>query len=248
VLDVERYAVGGESAGGTLATLLGHTLSPPPRAVIDIYGAVDPLDKRPQTPLDIQPLTEGWTEGEVAAAVAKADPAEAITVCPFQFDIPVEYIRTQWGVPSYEYTRRQVFQYEIKKYMRTYNLLWPVLCRVTDEDTEAEREAKLKAVSPLHLLDGKSAYPPTFFIHGGGDQVVPQYQSERMAAKLRQMGVPVGETYEPGEPHEFDNKYTVSTMLIPPTRLTSGEGPEVDGWDQYIAPCLDFVDKHVKRE
>ncbi|KAI9633337.1 Alpha/Beta hydrolase protein [Dioszegia hungarica] len=230
-VDVEKCIVAGESAGGTLCTLLGHVLNPPPKVVVDIYGLVDSTEVRERSAVDHQPLTEGWSEEEVADVIKRADPAEAITVCPFQFDIPVEEIRAQWGVPEYEYTRRQVFQYEIKKYLRTKDLLFDVMYRLTGQEGAEEKERKLKALSAYWMLEGKKTYPPTYFLHGRADPVVLVGQAERMAQRLREMGVPVGESYEPGEAHEFDNKYT---------------GPDVRGWDEYILPILDFVDEYAK--
>jgi hypothetical protein len=63
-----------------------------------------------------------------------------------------------------------------------------------------------------------------------------------MAQRLREMGVPVGESYEPGEAHEFDNKYTVSSSM----ERADFQGPDVKGWDEYILPILDFVDQYAK--
>jgi acetyl esterase/lipase len=208
-VDAGNCIVMGESAGGTLCTLLGHVLDPAPRAVVDIYGLVDSTEVRERSPVDNQPLTEGWTEEQVAKAIEEADPTEAITVCPFQFDIPVEDIRRQWGVDDYQYTRRQVFQYEIKKYLRTKDLLFDVMYSLKADDSQTEKRRKLTTGSALLLLDGKAKYPPTYFLHGRADPVVKVEQSEKMAERLRKMGVDVGESYEPGEKHEFDNKYTV---------------------------------------
>lgn len=219
-VDVERCVVAGESAGGTIVTLLGAVLDPPPRAVVDIYGLVDPTFKKERSAVDNQPLTEGWSEEEVAAAIARADPAEALTVCPFQFDIPIQEVREQWGVPDYEYDRKQVFQYEIKKYLRTHDLLFDCMYRLTPDMSEDERVAKMKAFSALWMLDdGRQSYPPTFFLHGTNDPVVPyEANAVAMANKLRNMGVPVGEAYEPGEGHEYDNKYTVRAASLCPVR------------------------------
>lgn len=240
-VDIEKCVVMGESAGGTLCTLLGHVLSPPPKVVVDIYGLVDSTEVRERTAVDNQPLTEGWTEEEVAEAITKADPKEAITVCPFQFDIPIETIREQWGAPEYSYDRRQVFQYEIKKYLRTKDLLFDVMYSLTGKESAEERKSILKDGSAYWMLEkkgkgpkvftleeggqedgeklydvkeeGGKSYPPTYFLHGRADPVVRVEQSERMAAKLKEMGVAVGESYEPGEKHEFDNKYTVSLAV-----------------------------------
>lgn len=43
-VDIERMAVGGDSAGGTLSTLLGHKMKPTPQCVIAVYGNTNLLD------------------------------------------------------------------------------------------------------------------------------------------------------------------------------------------------------------
>lgn len=57
---------------------------------------------------------------------------------------------------------------------------------------------------------GGYAHPPTFFVHGEADDVVPITQSRDMAKRLRELGVPVAEYYEPGAGHVFDQRFTVS--------------------------------------
>ncbi|WVQ83293.1 hypothetical protein IAT38_005432 [Cryptococcus sp. DSM 104549] len=237
-VDVERYALIGESAGGAIITLLAHVLSPPPKAIVDIYGLVDYLDpshdpSSKPSPVDIQPLSGEFPEADVKAGVEARDPAGALTVCPFQFDVPVEVVREVWKAPEYEYTVEQRFQYDVKRWLRTHkNLTW-VLLRKEECKTEEEWVARKESLSAYWLLDGKSDYPATAFLHGKDDPVVHyDAQSVPMAKKLREMGVDVLECYEDGEKHEFDNKYT---------------GPEVPGWDMFIVPIADFLDKHVKK-
>jgi acetyl esterase/lipase len=60
------------------------------------------------------------------------------------------------------------------------------LVKVTDA---AERRALLKQASPIAHVT--SASPPTLLIHGDRDEVVPLQQSEVLAAKLKEAGVPV---------------------------------------------------------
>jgi dipeptidyl aminopeptidase/acylaminoacyl peptidase len=78
---------------------------------------------------------------------------------------------------------------------------------MTDKDEEMR---VFKEKSPLHMLDKTKGYPPTWFLHGENDSVVPIQQAYGMQEKLKELGIETGTSYEPGQGHEFDNKYTVS--------------------------------------
>lgn len=258
-VDVDRCVLVGESAGGTLVSLLAHVLSPRPKAVINIYGPTDFLDPHysPSTPpnsVDVQPLTDKWTEEDCRDGILSRDLSKAITVCPYVFDIPVQQVRDQWSAPGFRYTEAQRYNWEIKRYMRTNKLLFKVILR-TDQFTDTQKEEEMeifKASSPYHMLDQTGdQYPPTWFLHGEADMVVPVQQAHRMQARLQELGVETGTSYEPGEGHEFDNKYTVSPF--PSFRRNRFEfidsilqDTSIKGYDQYISPILVFVDKHAK--
>lgn len=220
-IDVDRCVLVGESAGGTIVSLLAHVLSPKPKAVVNIYGPTDFLDPHysPSTPpnsVDVQPLTDKWTEEDCRLGILSRDLTRAITVCPYVFDVPIQQVRDQWSAPRFEYTEAQRFNWEIKRYMRTNKLLFKVILRTDQlESTDKEMEV-FKASSPYHMLDKTGAeYPPTWFLHGEADMVVPIQQARRMQARLQELGVETGTSYEPGEGHEFDNKYTVGRVIPP---------------------------------
>ncbi|OCF45823.1 hypothetical protein I317_00311 [Kwoniella heveanensis CBS 569] len=234
-VDVDRFVLIGESAGGLIVTLLGPRLSPTPRAIVNIYGPVDLLDPamNPNTPpsaTDIQPISGEFPEEDVAAGTKERDPSKALTLCPFDFDVPVETYRKLWALPSYEYTRDQRFQYDVKRYCRTHKLLWNVLLRQEECKSDDEYVERRAAQSPLRLLDEKKGYPATVVLHGEDDKVVGVKQGRDFANRLREIGVDVLELIEPREGHEFDNKYTSS---------------EVAGWDTYIAPIAEFLVRHT---
>jgi acetyl esterase/lipase len=216
-IDIESCTLIGESAGGTIVSLLAHYL--PIQSVINIYGPTDFLDthyspKTPASKTDIQPLTDKWSEEDCRQAIKSRDLSKAITVCPYVFDIPIQRVRDQWSAPNFEYTEEQRFNWEVKRYMRTYKLLFKVILR-TDEITDEEEELEIfRKSSPLHMLDTKKIYPPTWFLHGDSDLVVPIAQAERMRDKLVEMGIETGFSFEPGQGHEFDNKYTVSLFQL----------------------------------
>ena len=108
--------------------------------------------------------------------------------------------------------------------------------------------AKVRSLSSYYMLEGKTNYPPTFFLHGTGDVTVPVEQSYRMAKRLRGMGVPVGEAYCEGGPHSFEQQIEVGLFFSYEglVMLMEPQGPQDAGWEEYIIPCMDFVDKHVK--
>jgi acetyl esterase/lipase len=221
-VDIDSCVLIGESAGGTIVSVLAHHLSPMPKAMVNIYGPTDFTDPHysPTTPpnaIDIQPLTDKWSEEECAQGIKSRDLSKAITVCPYVFDIPVQQVRDQWSAPDFEYTEAQRFNWEIKRYMRTNKLLFKVILRTDQMENEEKELEVFKAKSPLHMLDGKKKgeYPPTWFLHGDSDGVVPIAQAERMQEKLKSMGIETGTSYEPGQGHEFDNKYTVCRYFRP---------------------------------
>lgn len=220
-VDIDQCVLIGESAGGTIVSLLAHHLRPIPKAMVNIYGPTDFMDphyspKTPPNATDIQPLTDKWSEEDCRVAIKNRDLSKAITVCPYVFDIPIQQVRDQWAAPSFTYTEEQRFNWEVKRYMRTHKLLFKVILRTDQIEDEEEELEIFKKSSPLHLLEGKSKdeYPPTWFLHGESDSVVPLGQAERMREKLQGMGVETGISFGPGQGHEFDNKYTVCPLPL----------------------------------
>ena len=218
-IESDRYAITGESAGGTLSTLLGHHLNPPPRAVIDVYGVTSFPDF--YHVMSARPKPKGWSglhpEIYLEQFMHDRDLSNAVPVAAELSviqGIPEHQIQEQWRVNEtlYSYTERQKLQSDFKAWADQHfaTRTIPNVCEWKDGASEDENEAAMKAVSSLHLLDDKRAYPPTAFLHGSGDTVVPIEQSEIMAARLTEMEVEVLERYCPGAGHGFDAGFLVS--------------------------------------
>ncbi|ORY33139.1 Alpha/Beta hydrolase protein [Naematelia encephala] len=237
-VDIDRYVICGESAGGALVTLMGHRqLSPPPKAIINVYGAVDLLDphfgildKR-----DSHTATEPWngefSEQEIVAALSDHDPTHCLADALSwneQERCSDREISKLWAT-DFTFSKPIRLRAEVHIYRSTRLSLASCLHTEGFKD-DKEFHAWLRSVSALHLLGDKKTYPPTAFLHGTADSAVPLSQSQKMASKLRSMGVPTVECYESGGPHVFDNVY---------------KSPSVAGWDTYIQPILDFVDKQL---
>jgi acetyl esterase/lipase len=80
-------------------------------------------------------------------------------------------------------------------------------------DEPKDWEVANAAQGPLGRLEAdgdKAAFPPTFFLHGTGDKVVPLVHSTKSAATLTGLGVEVGEAYEPDQDHGFDEVHCES--------------------------------------
>ncbi|WRT64709.1 uncharacterized protein IL334_001643 [Kwoniella shivajii] len=238
-VDIDNYVLIGESAGGLIVSLLPfYTMNPlPPKAIVNIYGPTDltylsSTSSTPINPVEIQPLSGEFSKEEVVEGANSRDPAKALTVCPFEFDISEETYRKIWGVPDFQYTKEQRFQYDIKRHLRTTRSLMDVLLRKEECKNDGEWLDRLKVYSPLHLIrNGTLTYPPTAFLHGKDDPVVNYTQAEIFSDALNNMGIDTLTCLEPGQVHEFDNKYI---------------GPEVEGWDTYITPIAEFVEKYIK--
>nr|XP_031858856.1 uncharacterized protein CI109_005675 [Kwoniella shandongensis]KAA5525928.1 hypothetical protein CI109_005675 [Kwoniella shandongensis] len=237
-VDIDRYAIGGDSSGGTLSTLVGGMLDPKPKAVLDVYGPVNFLASnfsRPPNP-NPSPGTFDYTEDELATALADRDPSHAILAAPFEWEsknISESEIQARWAVTSdvFSLAPRVKLQTAVKDYIGRRGPAVGTVLRLNDLKTEEEKLERRKEWSPHHRADGN--YPPTAFLHGLGDAAVPPEQSKEFAKKLKGLGVEVFESYEEDVPHGFDQLYT---------------GPEVDGWDKYIVPLVDFVDKKARAE
>ncbi|KAK4139220.1 putative isoprenylcysteine alpha-carbonyl methylesterase ICMEL2 [Dichotomopilus funicola] len=253
-VDVDRYVLTGESAGGHLATLAGlHVPSPSPKAIVNMYGVVDfvsmsafgPPEKRATRAT--QPPWDGrFSEETLAKLLRDRDQANAVTdALPWdEFKrIPDTVISKLWAT-DFKYTERALIQAELHiRYALSASAEGLRVGILHGERFQSEEEliAFVRSVSPLRVLQHRAAegkkgadlFPPTAFLHGTGDVDVPVEQSYAMASVLKDAGVPVVESYEEGEPHVFDLKYT---------------GPDVPGWDTYIVPILDFIDEHLSKK
>ncbi|RYP68454.1 hypothetical protein DL769_005506 [Monosporascus sp. CRB-8-3] len=249
-VDVDRYVICGESAGGTMVTLMGHrSLSPPPRAIIDCYGVTDLLDliEKHGWKGGIFPSSEGdakwegeFSQEELEAFLGDRNPKNIVTQSLFGDEhtrLKEKTVQEAWLAPNFKYTKRIRLQADLHTWrvvVKSKTALSFLRGSIHSERFSNVGDLKkyITSVSSLRLLEGKESYPPTAFLHGTGDEAVSLEQSKAMASKLREMGVPVIECYEPNLPHVFDNKYT---------------SPDVPGWDTYIQPLLDFVNHHVNK-
>lgn len=229
-IDLDRYVVAGDSAGGTISTLMGHLFEPKPKVVIDVFGMVDSLDL---VETDRATPLEKWSRDygkDLDTIMDKAkrdqDPANAEIICPWYWEFPENMdpadLQSFWGRPDWETTDKHFFRMDLNNYLQMKGERFPVLYRKDRFKTEDEWVAYSKSVSPFHLLDNATSYPPTFILHGTADTPVPVEQSYKFAQKLKKMGVPVDARYKEGGEHCFENKIEVSHRLLDGKRQCHG--------------------------
>lgn len=228
-VDVDRYVLVGESAGGHLVTLMGlHLTNPPPRAIVDVYGLVDFLALPAFSSYDPnrKPVTEregtsDYTDAELDAFLSDRNPDNILTDSLSwneQDLLTEEQLSKRWAT-DFKYTKRIKLQAELhirRSLSGSYEGLRKGVMHREKFATEEEFKAFVGSMSPLNVLRGelkrgiRRSYPPTALLHGSGDEAVAIEQSYEMAKVLKEIGVPIVESYEEGEPHVFDKKYTVS--------------------------------------
>jgi acetyl esterase/lipase len=218
---IDSYVVAGDSAGGTLSTLLGHSLEPKAKVVIDVFGVVDMADKhfynKSDKPFDASLYHKAKTERELEELVKDRDEGKAETICPWDWELEpqmkVKDLQSFWGVPGYEPRDKDFLRMDAMKYMSSTGQRMTTLLRKDECGSEEEFKERQGKWSSLALLDGiqggRKGYPPTFILHGTGDSAVPVEQSYRFEKRLKELEIPVESAYCPGGEHCFDNKINV---------------------------------------
>lgn len=227
-VDVDALVVGGDSAGGTLSTLCGHLFSPRPRAVLDVFGLVDPAEPALQRHLseerraDFAPSGK-FTLHELRLALSEREPADAAVCAPWtwELDMPTADLASFWGT-DFEVDREAAeMRMDMVRVAQRDNQLFRVLVRREMYASDQEFIEALQQLSSFHMLSkpprgavpcdkAKYVYPPTAFIHGEKDRTVSVKQSQKMAKQLAAMGVPVNEAYDPEGDHCFESQIEVS--------------------------------------
>lgn len=225
-VDMNQLILCGESAGALLTGLMGHHLSPPPKAVILVYGAVDPaaawpiLAPVPENSADTPAWVGEFSDAELEEFLKDRDESNMLTDALWADENKTtsEQALSKLWATDVRFTRRIRLQAELHQWrsditarvgstIRSFRLGSIHAERFADE---AALAAFLLSTSPSPLLETKTWYPPTAFLHGMADRAAPLSQSQAMAERLKAMEVPVVESYEPNEDHCFDHKYTVS--------------------------------------
>ncbi|KAK0614575.1 Alpha/Beta hydrolase protein [Immersiella caudata] len=244
-VDVDRYALSGDSAGGLLVMLMGlHLHSPAPKAIIDIYGGAD-LPAMLKLDRDEEPAEwKGEFPAEKLEAYLEDRDRENVLKDALSWREMEEYTEEQlsgYWKSEIKYTHRIRLQAELHIWRSLHpkgsELMMRAVLRPEKFETKEEVEAHMREMSPMHALTENSKnggkFPPTAFLHGTGDSAVPVDHSRQLAGVLKGMGVGVVECYPEGEEHVFDRKYTSS---------------DVPGWEADIQPIIDFVVRHVEAE
>lgn len=218
-VDLEAYAIGGDSSGANLSTLLGYHLIPQAKAVVDVYGITDMDHDRYWAETPSKPWTGDIPVADLEAGLADRDPSHAILAAPFGGEIlhnSESDTQSRWAVdPSiFSYSPRVRFQTELKNYISTKGFAVRWALQADDFSSTEKARQFARECSAYHLLEQADSYPPIAFLHGRQDMAVPLEQSQKMAERLRLMGVEVLESYEPEVPHGFDQLYHVSRILM----------------------------------
>ena len=273
-VDVERYGIVGESAGGHLVTLMATRLDPSPRVIIDIYGVVDLMDPRtgfatpppsaykpPSSPSTRDPSDDSEiTEAEVLAALHDHDPSHALSDAVFSKADLTRPLTKNWKV-DFPITHRIRLQLACQNYLATPGAKYVAFFHPERFSSHDEVIKFLKTMSPAQILEGeeyvsgRKKYPPTAFLHGTADEPVPVEQTYAFDEQLRNLGVETVVCIEEGGPHVFDHVYKVSLLLCAlsgPSWQTANsyffttQSPDVTGWKEHIQPVVDFVQKHIE--
>jgi acetyl esterase/lipase len=207
---------------------MGHHLSPPPKAVILVYGVVDPaaawpiLAPVPENAEDAPAWVGEFSDAELEEFLKDRDESNILTDALWADENKTEseqVLSERWGT-DVRFTRRIRLQAELHQWRSDIAArVGSTVRSVRLGSLHAERFADevalatfLLSMSPSPLLETKTWYPPTAFLHGMGDRAAPLAQSQDMARRLKAMNVPVVECYEPNEDHVFDHKYIVSNL------------------------------------
>ncbi|GMK58602.1 hypothetical protein CspeluHIS016_0600440 [Cutaneotrichosporon spelunceum] len=235
-LNPDRWAVGGASSGATLAAMVALRTAYKPRAFVNVYGLLDTEhyldDEAGRAPPPDEYVVSN--DAELAELVRDVDPANAVVQNPWASEMPpsvsLEEARAAFGLPEWEPTRAQFVRSDLYSYVAKNRNLMEIVYRRSKFGTDHAFREHVRAHSPYHVLQGRETFPPTFFMHGTSDSIVPVVQSWKFAERLVEMDVDIAEVYDEGKDHAYD----------------IGFEPGDEGWDKNVEACMAFVDRHLK--
>ena len=220
-IKTSAYVLAGDSAGAGLAFMCGLYLEPRPSCVINLYGAFDMTDDFFYTVDPAHPVetpSGDFDEATIVAASQDYDARHAEVTCPWSHEIEpffrIEQTRLAWGDPDFVVTRQHRLRDEVRKRLLGQRNLFRTLFQRGDYADDDTFLANVRQQSPLHILDGRSDYPPTFHLHGIKDTIVPVEHTQRLVAKLEQMGMPLEFILPADADHCFDCSVMVCILLF----------------------------------
>ncbi|WRT68543.1 uncharacterized protein IL334_005520 [Kwoniella shivajii] len=246
-VDIDKYIVGGDSAGGHFSTLCGIKFNPRPSVVLDLYGVIDLSDKHYSTPTSSSSSPTNIDEdgngeiklpfntplAEIIEFSKELNPKNAVVTSAWTWELlPLmskEQLELFWGT-KYNPSENDKIRMDLNQYYTQNGTRIRALFGVdqVDDYSQEEYERLLIQWSPIHLI--KDNYPPTVIMHGDNDVVVPIQESIDFADKLKGLGVDVESIWCEGGGHCFEQ---------------SMGSPQDPGWNEYIVPCIEFVKKHL---
>jgi acetyl esterase/lipase len=215
-IDMDRCISVGGSAGGTLATIIGHIARPRVRCVVNCCGIVDLTKPLPTVRVDptFLALNEDiMTEEELQLEIRSQNNARATSWCPnlTQGLLP-EHVEdeqesscTPWVV-----TRATRIQYELFDQIFGRNLMIPVVFRRDTFASDRAYQDELTSFSAISMVD--ESYPPTIILHGVEDDIVQVEQSRSFARVLKKKRIPVREVYVPDAGHSVGLSWKVGSF------------------------------------
>ncbi|KAI1839884.1 hypothetical protein JX266_013906 [Neoarthrinium moseri] len=183
-LDPKKVVALGYSAGGNLALCLGHEKDRP-RAILDFYGAKCFTDPFWITPL--LAMRQLPTFDDSFLKLVYDEPTQSST--DLFLERAAAMVDSASGMPRFDMSvPRVAWLFDSMRKGEQMRLL------VQDGD--------FKRVDPVHHFS--ASFPPTFFIHGMADDLVPHRFSEVAHRRLNELGVITELSLLSGKSHGFD--------------------------------------------
>ncbi|KAH6981585.1 Alpha/Beta hydrolase protein [Ilyonectria sp. MPI-CAGE-AT-0026] len=199
-IDAEKIVAFGQSAGALLALHLGG-LPEPPRAILDFYGVKYTSDEFWHTPL---PLLAGLPPFEQSfLQKIHEGPVLTTTVTSLERATASSSKTKKRGLPAPDLSfPRNAW-------------LFTALKNGTHMKAIA-KDDNFEGVDPT--LAFKPGFPPTFFVHGDADDIIPARFSEKAFNHLSSHGVKTELSLVPNQSHGFDAGLSQEDSEWPPVR------------------------------
>ncbi|EXF81913.1 hypothetical protein CFIO01_02621 [Colletotrichum fioriniae PJ7] len=199
-IDARKAVVFGQSAGALLALQLG-ALEEPPRAILDFYGVKYVSDAFWHTPLPA--LSAIPTLPQALTDKIFEEPVMTTTATSLEKAAASQDGERKRGMPAPDLS------------LPRNAWLFTALKNGTQMKTIVKGD-DYDSVDPIKRFHPK--FPPTFFVHGDTDGLVPSAFSEKACRELSELGVKARISLIPGQSHGFDAGLDVNDPEWPQVR------------------------------